>query len=200
MCVGTLRFSIPHGQRLPDRAESRVAQFSEDRDHLGRGGDCFWDARDEGKSPLWHSSICFYLFLPFIFHRALVAVCCSCCLDLPLGFLGTGNAPPLVFGDAPLPLAGNMACFTHCDRDGNLQLHQGLGFHPFPRKAAKLPLCSGVPGEGRSLPNLQSCVACSYCAFHMILVQQNALPLVFQGFSPSLQSHESLVEAVGSSQ
>lgn len=33
----------------------------------------------------------------------------------------------------------------------------------------------------------------------MILVQLNALPLVFQGFPPTLQCHESLVEAVGSS-
>lgn len=64
----------------------------------------------QGKSPLWHNSICFCLFLPFIFHRALVTVCCSCCLALPLGFLGTGDAPPSVFGDAPLPLAGSMAC------------------------------------------------------------------------------------------
>lgn len=51
MCVGTLRFSIPHGQGLPDRAESRVAQFSEDRDHLGRGGDCLWNARDAREKP-----------------------------------------------------------------------------------------------------------------------------------------------------
>lgn len=101
----------------------------------------------QGKSPLWHNSICFYLFIPFIFHTALVAVCCSSCLDLPLGFLGTGNAPPLVFGGAPFPLAGSMAVTV--TGDGNLQLHQGLAFHPFPRRAAKLPLRFDVPGEGR---------------------------------------------------
>lgn len=49
VCVGIL--SIPHGQGLPDRAESRVAQFSEDRDRLGRGGDCFWNAGDAREKP-----------------------------------------------------------------------------------------------------------------------------------------------------
>lgn len=59
------------------------------------------------------------------------------------------------------------------------------------------PLHSGVPVEGRSLPNLQSCEACSCCVFCMILVQHNTLPLALP--PTSLQSHESLVEAVGSS-
>lgn len=49
VCAGIL--SIPHGQGLPDRAESRVAQFSEDRDRLGRGGDCFWNAGDAREKP-----------------------------------------------------------------------------------------------------------------------------------------------------
>lgn len=52
VCVlGLLRFSIPHGQGLPDRAESRVGQFSEDRDNLGRGGDRFWNAGDAREKP-----------------------------------------------------------------------------------------------------------------------------------------------------
>lgn len=76
-----------------------------------------------GKSPLWHNSICFYLFLPFIFHRVLVAACCSRCLDLPLGFTSTGDAPRSVLGDASLPPAGSMACSKPA-------------FHPFLRRAA----------------------------------------------------------------
>lgn len=90
----------------------------------------------QGKSPLWHNSICFYLFLPFIFHRALVGVCCSCCLDLPLGFLGTADAPPSVFGDAPLPLAGSMACFTHCEWGWEPAALPGTGFPSFPQESS----------------------------------------------------------------
>lgn len=75
--------------------------------------------------------------------------------------------------------------------DGNLQLYQGLAFHLFLGTPAILPLHFGVLGEGTSLPNLQSSVACSCSAFCMILVQCNALPLVFQGFPLlfSLVSH-----------
>lgn len=51
MCVGAVRFSIPHGWELPDGAESRVAQFSEDRDDLGRGGDRSWYARNVREEP-----------------------------------------------------------------------------------------------------------------------------------------------------
>lgn len=89
----------------------------------------------QGKSPLWHNFICFYLFLPFIFHRALVAVCCSC-LDLPLGFLSTGDAPPSVSGDAPLPLAGSTACFTHCDRGWVPAAPPGTAIPSFPRESS----------------------------------------------------------------
>lgn len=61
------------------------------------------------------------------------------------------------------------------------------------------PLHFGVSGEGRSLPNPESNAASPCCTFCMIPVQHNALPLVFQGFSPALKSDGSLVEAVGSS-
>lgn len=128
----------------------------------------------QGKSPLWHNSICFYLFLPFIFHRALVAACCSSCLDLPLGFLGTGDAPPLVFGDAPLPLAGSMVCSPTVTGDGNLQLHQGLAFHPFPRRAASAFWCAW---GGEITPKPAELCGCVFC---MILVQSNALHLYFR--------------------
>jgi len=45
VCVEAVKFSVPCGQKLPDRAESRVAQFNEGRDDLVRGGDHSWYAR-----------------------------------------------------------------------------------------------------------------------------------------------------------
>lgn len=150
----------------------------------------------QGKSPLWHNSICFYLFLPFIFHRALVAACCSSCLDLPLGFLGTGDAPPLVFGDAPLPLSGSVACFTHCDWGWEPAAPPGIGIPSFPQESSHVASAFWCAWGGEITPKPAELCDSAFC---MILVQRNDLPLVFQGFPPPLQSHESLVEAVGSS-
>lgn len=148
-----------------------------------------------GKSPLWHNSICFYLFFPFIFHGGLVAVCCSHRLDLPLSFVSTGDTPPSMFGDTSLPPAGSVACSIHCDWGQEPAAPPGTGVSSFPQESSHVASSLwGVWGGEIALKPAEQCsLVC------MIPVQHNALPLVFQDFPPTPKSDESLVEDVSSS-
>lgn len=193
-----MRFSVPCGRGLPERANSRVGRFSEDRDDLGRGGDCSWYAGNAREEPSVAQLHLLLLISPF--HIPQGFGCCLLfsssgpssrlckhqrrpsllCLETLLALqLGAWHAPSTVTGD------------------GNPQLCWGLAFHPFPGRVAMLPLLLGASGEGRSLPNPQSNAAWSCCAFCMMPVQHNTLPLVSQDFPPTPKSDESLVEDMG---
>lgn len=134
MCVGGLAFPMDESCQMELRAELPSSVRTEtiwagEVTVLGMPG--MW-----GKSPLWHNSICFYLFLPFIFHGVLVAVCCSCRLDLPLGFVSTRDTPPSVFGDASLPPAGSMARSIHCDWGWEPTAVLGTGISSFSQESS----------------------------------------------------------------
>lgn len=75
MCVSAVKFSIPCGRGLPDRAESGVAQFSEDRAVLGRGGDCSWYAGNAREEPSVAQLHLLLLISSFHIPRGF-----SCCL------------------------------------------------------------------------------------------------------------------------
>lgn len=122
-----------------------------------------------GKSPLWHNSICFYLFLPFIFHGVLVAVCCSHRLDLPLGFVSTGDAPPSMFGDASLPPAGSVACSICCDcgREREPAALPGTGISSFPQKSSHVASAIwGVWGGEITPKPTKQCSLVLLCLLH----------------------------------
>lgn len=65
VCAGAVSSSIPHEQELPGKAESRFAQFSEDRDDLGRGGDHSWYAGNVREEPSVAQLHLLLLIVPF---------------------------------------------------------------------------------------------------------------------------------------
>lgn len=120
-----------------------------------------------GKSPLWHNSICFYLFLPFILHGGLAAVCCSHRLDLPLGFVSTGDAPPSMFGDTSLPPAGSMACSIHCDWGWEPAAPPGTDILSFPQENSHVvSTLWGIWEAEITLKPMEQCSLVSLCLLH----------------------------------
>lgn len=72
---GAAKLSVPCGPGLPDRAGSGAAQFSEDRDVVGRGGDRSWYAGNAREEPSVTQLHLLLLISPFHIPRSF-----GCCL------------------------------------------------------------------------------------------------------------------------
>lgn len=162
-----MKFSVPCGQGLPDGAESRVAQFSEDRDDLGRGGDCSWYAGNAREEPSVAQLHLLLLIFPFHIPWGFGAVCCSHRLDLPLGFVSTGDTPPSMFGDTSLPPAGSVACSIHCDWGQEPAAPPGTSISSFPQESSHVASSLwGVWGGEIALKPAEQCSLVLVCLLH----------------------------------
>lgn len=191
---GAAKLSVPCGPGLPDRAGSGAAQFSEDRDVVGRGGDRSWYAGNAREEPSVTQLHLLLLISPFHIPRSF-----GCCLLFsspgPSSRLCEHRRRPSLCLETFHSLQlGAWHAPSAAAVERNSQLRRGPAFHPISRRATGSSGCLGRGGGSQTRRALQFGLL---CLLHGS--QRNVPPLVFQGFPPAPKSGESLVEAMGSS-